>query len=71
MDKSLFFTTMSLICIWLVLDNIYGKKYINKFLNSLFSFVDLDDGTTKNKTDDVIQDGIMINPNNNTGSLNA
>ena len=75
MDKSLFFTTISLICIWLILDNIYGKKYINKFLNSLFPFVNLDDGTTKeeNKPGDVIRDGIMMNPNKNIpgGSLNA
>lgn len=35
-DKSLFFITLAMICIWLVLDNFYGKKRINTFILSMF-----------------------------------
>ena len=35
-DRSLFFITLALICIWLILDNFYGKKHINTFLLSIF-----------------------------------
>ena len=35
-DKSLFFITLALICVWLILDNFYGKKRVNTFILSLF-----------------------------------
>lgn len=35
-DKSLFFITLALICVWIILDNFYGKKYLNTFLLSIF-----------------------------------
>lgn len=35
-DRSLFFITLSLICIWLILDNYYGKKRLNTFIISIF-----------------------------------
>lgn len=41
-DKSLFFLTISLVCVWLILDNLFGEKYVNKFLNSMFDFMDSD-----------------------------
>lgn len=37
-NKSIFFLTLSFICIWLILDNIYGKKYIDRFLTAVFPF---------------------------------
>lgn len=37
-DRSIFFLTLSLICIWLILDSMYGKKYIDNFLKTLFPF---------------------------------
>ena len=37
-DKSLFFMTLCLICIWLILDNIYGNKYVDNFLSNMFDF---------------------------------
>ena len=37
-DKSLFFMTLSLICVWVILDNIYGKKYLDIFLSNVFDF---------------------------------
>lgn len=37
-DKSLFFMTLSLICVWVILDNIYGKKYLDVFLSNVFDF---------------------------------
>lgn len=36
-DKSLFFLTISLSCIWIVLDNIWGKKYLSNFIDNLFN----------------------------------
>lgn len=38
-DQSLFFLTLSLSCIWLVLDNIWGEKYLQTFLANVFPFV--------------------------------
>lgn len=35
-DKSLFFITLGMLCIWLVLDNFYGKKRVNAFILSMF-----------------------------------
>ena len=39
MDKSLFFLILSMCCIWLVVDNAIGKKYVNTFLGTLFPFM--------------------------------
>ena len=39
-NKSLFFLVLSLGCIWLILDNVYGNKYITLALSKLFDFVD-------------------------------
>ena len=36
-DKSLFFLTISLTCIWVVLDNIWGKKYLSNLLDQMFN----------------------------------
>ena len=38
-SKSLFFLCLSLVCIWLILDNIYGHKYVNTFLGNMFDFM--------------------------------
>ena len=35
-DKSLFFITLALICIWVILDNFYGDKKLNRFIVSIF-----------------------------------
>ena len=37
-DKSLFFLTLALCCVWVVLDNIWGKKYLDTFLSNIFDF---------------------------------
>ena len=47
-DKSLFFMTLSLICVWVILDNIYGKKYLDIFLSNVFDFYN--SGATTSKT---------------------
>ena len=39
-DKSLFFITLSVICIWLVVDSALGENYIKKFLGTIFPFMD-------------------------------
>lgn len=44
-EKSLFFLTLALSCIWVVLDNIWGKKYLQTFLSKLFPF--MSDGESK------------------------
>ena len=45
-DKSLFFMTLSLICVWVILDNIYGKKYLDIFLSNVFDFYNTSVTTT-------------------------
>lgn len=37
-NKSIFFLTLSFICIWVILDNIFGKKYLDTFLSNIFPF---------------------------------
>lgn len=34
-DNSIFFLTISLICIWLIVDYVVGKQYIGKFISML------------------------------------
>jgi hypothetical protein len=33
MDSGLFFLTLAMLCIWLILDEFYGKKRISTFAN--------------------------------------
>ena len=40
MDKSLFFITLSMVCVWLVVDTAIGKKRLLSFLSTLFPFID-------------------------------
>lgn len=35
-DKTIFFITLALVCVWLILDNFYGNKRIDNFVASLF-----------------------------------
>lgn len=39
MDKSLFFLTLSAVCVWLVVDVALGKNYLGHFLSTLFPFM--------------------------------
>lgn len=39
MDKSLFFITLSAVCVWLVVDVAVGKNYLGHFLSTLFPFM--------------------------------
>lgn len=36
MDKSLFFMTLAMCCIWLIVDSVIGKDRVGAFLASLF-----------------------------------
>ena len=40
MDKSLFFITLSMICVWLIVDMAVGKNYLGNFLTIIFPFMD-------------------------------
>lgn len=40
MDKSLFFITLAMVCVWLVVDMAIGKKRLLSFLSTLFPFID-------------------------------
>lgn len=40
MDKSLFFITLAMVCVWLVVDTAIGKKHLLSFLSTLFPFID-------------------------------
>lgn len=46
MDKSLFFITLSLVCIWIVVDMAVGEKYLTNFLETLFPFMKDGGGNT-------------------------
>ena len=48
MDKSLFFITLSCLCIWLVVDVAIGKNYLGNFLGTLFPFMKESDSVTWN-----------------------
>lgn len=43
-DNSIFFLTISLVCVWLIVDYVVGKQYVGKFISMLpfmgGSFVD-------------------------------
>lgn len=39
MDRSLFFITLSAVCVWLVVDVAIGKNYLGSFLATLFPFM--------------------------------
>lgn len=34
-DNSIFFLTISLVCVWLIVDYVVGKQYIGKFISML------------------------------------
>lgn len=38
MDKSLSFFTLSMLFFWLVLDEVYGHKYITQFVGAVIPF---------------------------------
>ena len=38
MNSSLLFLTFSFIIIWIILDAIFGKKYLQTFLGNVFPF---------------------------------
>lgn len=40
MDKSLFFITLSAVCVWLIVDMAVGKDHLGNFLSTLFPFMD-------------------------------
>ena len=35
MDKGLFFMTLSLVCVWLILDDFFGQNYITRLVSHL------------------------------------
>ena len=39
MDKSLFFLTLSFVCLWLIVDVAVGQNYMGKFLSTIFPFM--------------------------------
>lgn len=40
MDKSLFFITLAMVCVWLVVDTAIGNKHLITFLSTMFPFID-------------------------------
>lgn len=56
MDKSLFFITLAMVCVWLVVDTAIGKKHLISFLSTLFPFIDApSDSPTKTETEQETQ----------------
>ena len=51
MDKSLFFITLSMVCVWLVVDTAIGKKHLLSFLFTLFPFIDSPDAGPPEKVE--------------------
>ena len=52
MDKSLFFITLAMICVWLIVDVAVGKNYLFNFLGTIFPFMK-DDNSTSMTTEEV------------------
>ena len=52
-DKSIFFLTLSFISIWVILDNIYGKRYLDTFLSNVFPFYRTDEEPIQEITPDI------------------
>lgn len=65
-NNSIFFLTLSFICIWIVLDNILGKRYLDSFLSSVFPFYNA--STVKKTTIENVSEGVkgvapvVVNP---------
>ena len=51
MDKSLFFITLSMVCVWLGVDTAIGKKHLLSFLSTLFPFIDSPETEAPAKTE--------------------
>lgn len=51
MDKSLFFITLSAVCVWLIVDLAVGKKYLSNFLGTIFPFMNGGGGTVEYSED--------------------
>ena len=51
MDKSLFFITLAMVCVWLVVDTAIGKKHLLSFLSTLFPFIDSPDAESPSKVE--------------------
>ena len=65
MDKSLFFITLSAVCVWLIVDKAVGKDYLGSFLQTVFPFMaDSGGGSTGSNND---QTGTLI-PDNQYGA---
>ena len=67
-DRSLFFLSLSLICIWVIIDNFIGKKYLRKLVNSIVS--DGGTGTGQKTVSELQQVNNGAVPNNATDWLN-
>ena len=50
--KGIFFLTICIICVWLIIDAAVGKKYVRRFLHTILPFISIDEvnNTTVNKT---------------------
>lgn len=53
MDKSLFFITLSCLCVWLIVDCAIGKNYLGNFLTILFPFMGEEKSTKTMTTKEV------------------
>lgn len=72
MDKSLFFITLSCVCVWLIVDMAIGKNYLGKFLSTIFPFMD-DSATVgvSEETTEGMKDGTVENaPSSSAGGSN-
>lgn len=63
--KSLLFLILSLTCAWLILDMMYGKKYIDKLVNAIFAGTVTDSTHTKEEKNN---DSTNVKKNNSTNS---
>ena len=72
MDKSLFFITLSCICVWLIVDLAVGKNYLGKFLSTIFPFMDSPAGeVVSEETTEGMKDGTVENaPASSAGGAN-
>lgn len=73
-DNSIFFLTISLVCVWLIVDYVVGKQYVGKFISMLpfmGGSVDNDTDDPNTTTDDVYGNDLIDYPDDYDAKVQA
>ena len=69
MDKSLFFITLSAVCVWLIVDKAVGKDYLGSFLQTVFPFMADSGGGSTGTVENAPSSSAVSSNNDQTGTL--